>query len=285
MAGATVTKLPHKDDEPEKVLMTPEMATELLDRNKLNRPLKDHHVQRIARAIKAGRWRYNGDTIKIAINDDVLDGQHRLWAIIEAKKPVKTLIVRGIEPDAFSTIDTGRVLRSAADTVALSGTTRHREVISAALKWLVRWQRGTLERYKAPQNLVENYDIEEAYKAHPDITRAVDRAMALRRLTTPSLMAFVYYVAASRDAPLAERMMDTLIDPGAVAVADPFFRLRCYFTADHHKRKEALMTIALAFKAINAAAEGSKIQLLSWKNQGKSAEPFPTLLIKTRAKP
>lgn len=277
MSGAaTVLKMP-RNTEPKKILLTPELATELLERNRMNRPLSDSHVARIAGQIKVGRWRFNGDTIKISDTQDVLDGQHRLWAVIEAKKPVETLIVYGIERDAFATVDTLRKPRSGGDVIALAGTPRYRNVIAGALQWLIRWQKSCLEDFKAPQHRVENADIEHAFANHPAIVRAVERAMALRGLANPSVMAFIYYVMVNRNSDLAERMMATLENPAGVGVNDPFFRFRSYFTADHHRRKEPLMTIALAFKAANAAARGQKLQALSWKSQGKSPEAFPTL--------
>lgn len=261
----------------ERIILTPERAVELLEHNTLNRPLSDTHVHRIVRQILDGKWRFNGDTIKVADTGDVLDGQHRLWAIVEAKKPVETLVVYGIARDAFSTIDTIRRSRSGGDTLALNGATRHRNIIASALQWLLRWQRGVLEEFQSPQNKIENSDIEEAWAAHPMIVNAVERAMKLRSLANPSVLGFVYYVVANRNEELAERMMATLENPAAIPVADPFYKLREYFLADHYKRKEPLYTIALAFKAANAAHHGRQIERLKWVNQGSSAEPFPTL--------
>lgn len=257
--------------------MTPEKATELLEHNTLNRPLNDQHVQRLSRQITSGKWKFNGDTIKVSDDGAVLDGQHRLWAIVESKRAVETIIVRGIERDAFATIDTLRKPRSGADVLALNGATRYRNITASALQWLIRWQRGCLEDFKAPKNRVENSDIEDAYAAHPGMIRAVERAMQCRGIGNPSVIGFLYYALVNRNAEMAERMMATLTDPASVSVSDPFFRLRVYFTAEHHKRKAPVYTIALAFKAMNAARRGGKIQVLCWKNQGKSAEPFPTL--------
>ena len=262
------------------VHLTPEMATELLEQNTLNRPLNQQHVSRISRQITDGKWRFNGDTIKVAKTGDVLDGQHRLWAVIDAQKSVDTVLVRGIEREAFATIDTIRKPRSGADTLALCGATRYRNIASEALKWLLRWQRGFLEDYRAPQNRIENSDVEEAYTNNPQIIRAVERATKLRGLGNPSIIAFLYYILSNRNEVLAERMMVTLEDPSGVGISDPFFRLRTYFTSDHHKRKEPLVTIALAIKAANAAATGQKVQVLNWKNQGQRVEAFPKLNVK-----
>jgi hypothetical protein len=275
------------------VMLTPELAMKLLERNTWNRPLNQQHVQRISRQIADGKWRFNGDTIKLAkggelhqddngvsrlaVEGDVLDGQHRCWAVIDSTTAVETIIVYGIERDAFSTIDTLRKPRNGADVLALNGATRYRSHMSQTLMWLIRWQRGILTEYKAPQHRIENSDIEEAYAAHPAIIHAVERAMGLRGLATASVIAFLFYVFGNRNPELAERMMTTLEDPAGIGINDPFFRLRAYFTADSYRRKDALMTIALAIKAANAAHENKKIQALSWRMQGKSPEPFPTL--------
>ncbi len=222
MSG-TVKVLKLKQPKPKPVPMeivtvTPEVAIDLLERNALNRPLSDQHVARIAGQITAGKWRFNGDTIKIATSEDVLDGQHRLWAVIEAKRPIETIIVRGIDRDAFATIDTLRKPRSLGDTVALAGTLRHRSAVAVALSWLIRWQKGFVVQYREAQNRIENSDIETIFAAHPSITEAVERTMKLRSLCNPGILGFFYYVLASRNAELAERMIHTLSDPAGVGI-------------------------------------------------------------------
>lgn len=280
MSTATVVKIRqplNKADAPKIITLTPEMAAQLLEKNRNNRPLSEQHAARIARQIEDGKWRYNGDTIKISDEDEILDGQHRLWAVIESNTPIQTAIVYGIKPEAFSTIDTLRKLRSGSDTIALAGTTRYRNVIASSLAWLLRWQRGNIVEYRSPENKIENSDIEEAFKNHPDIVRAAERAMALRRLCNVSIMSFFYYALSNRNQALADRMMDTLENPAQVALSDPFFRLRNYFTADHHQKKDPITTIALAIKSANAAHAGKKVSGLTWRSHGKGAEPFPDL--------
>lgn len=261
------------------VTVTPEMATELLERNGHNRPLSEAHVQRIAGQIRAGKWRFNGDTIKIADTMDVLDGQHRLWAVIEARKPIDTILVYGIAKDAFATIDTMRKTRSGSDILSLIGVDRHAKYTAEGLKWLLRWQRKTLTEYRAPKNRIENSDVEEAFHNHPKMVNAVDRVIKIRRIANPSIMSFLYYVFYSQNAELAEQMIYTLENPERIALSDPFFRLRSYFTADHLSHKDPLMTIALTIKAANAAKQGKKIDRLYWRSQGDKPEPFPGLSI------
>lgn len=258
--------------------ITPEDAMAMLEMNSSNRPLNHQHVNRISRQITEGKWRYNGDTIKIAKSNDILDGQHRLWAIIEAKQAVETIVVRGIEADAFATIDTLRKPRSGSDVLALLGAVRQRSTISVALQWLTRWQRKCLESYRAPQNRIENSDIERAYHDNPGIVRAAEAAQRLRGLSNPGILAFFYFVLTNRNPDLAERMISTLENPAGVGINDPFFRLRAYFTSDKkNDRKDPLITIVYMIKAANAAYENKEIKALNWRNQGSFAEPIPAL--------
>lgn len=271
-------KSPHKAKDPKVVTITPEDAMAMLEMNGSNRPLNHTHVNRIARQITDGKWRFNGDTIKIATTNDILDGQHRLWAIIESKQAVETIVVRNIESDAFATIDTLRKPRSGSDVLALLGATRQRSTISVALQGLTRWQRKCLETYRAPQNRIENSDIEQAYHDNPGIVRAAEAAAKLRGLTNPGILAFFYFVLTNRSPDLAERMISTLENPAGVGINDPFFRLRSYFTSEKkYDRKDPLVTIVYMIKAANAAYENKEIKTLNWRNQGSFAEPIPAL--------
>lgn len=259
-----------------RVLLSPEEAMRMLESNHLNRPLNDQHVKRIAGQIITGKWRFNGDTIKISEDGGILDGQHRLWAISEAKIAVETIVVRGIQRDAFATIDTLRKPRNGADVLALNGATSHRQYTSAALQWLARWQRGILETYKAPANRIENADIEGLFEDNPGISRAIERVAHLRGLANPSLMGFFYYILTNRSAELAERLVSTMENPAGVSINDPYYRLRMYFQSDL-KRKDPIVTIALMIKATNAAFHKQEIKGLMWRNQGLNPEKFPKL--------
>ncbi len=257
--------------------ITPEMATEFLERNRDNRPIRQLHVKRIARLISGGRWRLNGDSIKFDTRGDVVDGQHRLWAIFESQMAVDSVVVYGVERDAFATMDTNRLMRNGGDVVALGGSLRHRNIIASALSWLLRYQSGNITKYRFPGNEITNDRIEEAFAAHPEMAGAVERVKGVRRVCNISLIAFFYYVLSNRNHGLAERMVDTLEDPSGIAAFDPFFKLRGYFLADHDKKKDPLMTIALCIKAANAANARRKIDKLYWRVQGRGAEPFPDL--------
>jgi len=260
------------------VVVTPERALALLEHNTINRPLSQPHVARIAQQILDGKWKFNGDTIKIAATGDIVDGQHRLWAIAEAKTPVETVVVYGVERDAFATIDTLSKPRTGGDILALNGLDHNRRQTAAALAWLIRWGRKGAMVPWGIKGRVENSEIEAAYSQHPAMAAAVDRvSRGVRGLCSVGLVGFLYYIIADRNTEIAERMIETLESPAGVPTNDPFFRLRAHMTASLGRQHNPVLIVALAIKAANTAKAGKRTEHLSWKSQGRSPEPFPKL--------
>ncbi|AEK10040.1 hypothetical protein FDH96_gp127 [Mycobacterium phage Rey] len=113
--------------------VSPALAQSWLEGNRNNRPLNTKHVQMLASAIQSGRFQFNGDTIRISKDGTLLDGQHRLNAIIESDATVPMLVVFGLDEDVVSTIDQGRP-RSVVDILRMRGVhmTQHNVAIGAA---------------------------------------------------------------------------------------------------------------------------------------------------------
>src|SRR5690606_33959034 len=106
--------------------------------NRRNRPIRRTWVQTLAGAMERGEWRENGDTLKFAHNGTLLDGQHRLAAIVLSGRPQWMLIARNVPDDAFSTIDRGS-RRTAADALALLGEPRS-AILAATLNLVWRYR-------------------------------------------------------------------------------------------------------------------------------------------------
>lgn len=74
-------------------IITPGFAKQLLELNPTNRPLSDHTVQRYARDMRGGRWQPNGQGIILTADGKLLDGQHRLAAIISSGETIGVIIL------------------------------------------------------------------------------------------------------------------------------------------------------------------------------------------------
>lgn len=109
--------------EIKKELITPKKAKELLDKSRgfSNRKIKVEAVKMLTRDIIDGNWQQdNAETIKITSKGVVIDGQHRLTAIINAKKGVKLWVARGVKESTVDTIDRGSI-RSIRDVLSMHG--------------------------------------------------------------------------------------------------------------------------------------------------------------------
>jgi hypothetical protein len=58
--------------------------------------------------MKGGHFNYSGHTICVSENDILLDGQQRLMASVETKKPFWTILIEDLDEKAMVTIDTGK---------------------------------------------------------------------------------------------------------------------------------------------------------------------------------
>lgn len=103
------------------VKMTPEIAAAYLARHAPNRPLSKPVVKAYADDMTAGHWTYNGQNLIIDRNGYLIDGQHRLSAVIKSGVSVDMGITYGVDRSTFDTIDTGR-RRNGVDLMSMLGS-------------------------------------------------------------------------------------------------------------------------------------------------------------------
>lgn len=173
------------------------MATAYLEHNVSNRPLRGALVRDYVEAMRRGEWLFNGETIKFDLNRRLVDGQHRLKAVERFGKPCTFLVVRGLDPRVFQTIDTGKV-RTGSDIVALKGF-RYSAAIAAAYRHLHKY----LHHRERWNRRVSNTELVQLMDAHAALIErgleAVRSPLANPYLTHAHSM-FAFFVAASIDA-------------------------------------------------------------------------------------
>lgn len=85
--------------------VTPALAAKWLERNTRNRPLRDAVVLKYASDMRDGKWKVTGDAIAFDKNGAVVNGQHRLWAVLESGKTICMLVVFDLDPDVVYVLD------------------------------------------------------------------------------------------------------------------------------------------------------------------------------------
>jgi hypothetical protein len=125
------------------VLVTPETAKNWLDNyNTHNRDLSELRVSQYIADMEGGLWKFNGEPIQFDYNSVLLNGQHRLTAVVRSALSQSFLIVRGLSPESQVTMDQG-TRRTPKDQLATVDI-KVDSSIAAAIRVFMRWQNGRL---------------------------------------------------------------------------------------------------------------------------------------------
>ncbi len=89
------------------IVITPQYANELLSKNVRNRRVRKSHVTRLARDMQSGRWQFNPQPISIGTDGTILDGQHRLSAIVKSGASVRVVLWFDVPLGSREVIDQG----------------------------------------------------------------------------------------------------------------------------------------------------------------------------------
>jgi hypothetical protein len=170
--------------------LTPALAQALLQRNPNNRNLSMARAKVLAASITRGEWAANGESIIVDSNGNLLDGQHRCMAVILANQAINTLLVEGVDPSAFATIDLGKQ-RSAADLLSVAGESYTHD-LSSALTTLDMILNNRARREKL------TFLQRQAFLAqHPELRHSVEVAQH-GNFIARSVAAAVHYLAAQK---------------------------------------------------------------------------------------
>ena len=148
--------------------VTPELAQTWLKINNFNRPRNSEAVARYVRQIKEGRWKMTHQGLAFTKHGFLLDGQHRLWAIIECNVTLPMRVCINEPVENYEVIDCGRN-RSNLDVVRMG--LKDSTISTAHTQTLKSMLAGRLCK---TANRWTNAELTELYREHID---AVDFAV------------------------------------------------------------------------------------------------------------
>lgn len=79
-------------------VISPEEAQAYLNNNAKHRPIKEKKVAEYMSEMRDGKWKLNGKTICFDTTGRLLNGQHRLSAVVRSGVSLTTVVVRGLDP-------------------------------------------------------------------------------------------------------------------------------------------------------------------------------------------
>jgi hypothetical protein len=136
--------------------ITPEEAATLLERvDSRQRRISQRVVDCFAKDMEGGQWRLNHQPIATNSSGELIDGQHRLWAVVQSGRTVQMWVARGFEE--YRTVDNGRLRTSGqvlglpehyvsmARRMLMGCDLSNRRISNAAMEEFISTHKGSLD--------------------------------------------------------------------------------------------------------------------------------------------
>lgn len=267
--------------------ITPAKAKEYLDKSGGNRNISKPVVESYAASMRAGKWLLNGEAITFDIDGVLLNGHHRLHAVILAQVPIKTFVTRGVEHECFTTYDCGRH-RTVGQLIGMQGIKNYNIVASAVslASRLVNGYRvsegsGAKDMRKSNSDMIDFFNHDRDFFV--EIGQIVRSVTSNVRIIEGSIIGgSIYYLVR-----IGGYDLDYIIN---------FFRQLCSLDSSENKsidlfRKRLIqnsasstskmprqLVFALLVKTWNAYVTNRTIKLLWWRSED---EEYPKFILNT----
>lgn len=267
--------------------ISPKRAAELLATGANMRRLRLAWVKRLARAMLAGRWELNGETIKIDTDGRLIDGQHRLSACVMAKKALRTAVMYGSPPGA-TYVDIGGV-RSAGQLIEARGH-RRASVLAAASRVLWFYDGPGVTQQVNGHLAPDRGELADLVDDNPGLARSAQICRGAEHIVPPSLITFVHFVATREsggDSDMPDLFVEGVATGEKMQVGDAPYTLRermMFLRAKWGRGFKAakLDTLYMIVRSWNAFAKGEELRSLRMptklREDGWSDDLFPRIV-------
>lgn len=253
------------------VTMTPEWAANILQTQNINnRRLRPQVVAHYAEAIRAGQWKLTQQGIAISAEGVLLDGQHRLAAIVAAEQSVEIALATDCDPSIFAVIDTGSA-RLASDLLQMNGYS-NATAVAAGLKSYILYRQYPDILWSGIHRPSHTDILSLSKSRQNDIAFASDLCASayyeFRKLRKSGIVAFVL-LAIDNNIPretIAE-FIASLSSGAGLSDYSPILRLRAALVNDvirnkrKHAHQETQLFLASLIKAFNYDKDNVQMKL------------------------
>lgn len=265
-------------------VVTPELAAEWLSTNLNNRDLRKERVTRLAGILVRGEWECSQDGIGFDTNGKLLNGQHRLVAILISGVSAEFIVVRGMRAESMEIMDTG-LSRNVGDSLKRRGIANH-YVVGAALGWHYRFnyiETTGKPHYGASGNRPTPKQLLSILDNHPGLLELKNPVVRMKKELPVRTGMFIalWYRLRQIDAEDADVFVERLASGANMDEDDPILVLRNQLHISLNRgngvhRMEDWREAALIIKGWNAYRDGRTVDRLAYKYGGIQRELFPT---------
>jgi len=243
--------------------ISPDLAKKLIANNSINRPVNRKHADRIAKDMASGRWQLNGEAIVISRSGKVLDGQHRLLAVIKSGVTIRVFVVTGVEDDAMSSLG-GAQRRSAGNVLAMHGYS-NANALSGVTRQFALLEAG-LPGAKLPISPMEEMELIAKHPAIEKATRWISSNPVIRRSAVGAAYAYLLVKCANcgADPGPVDDFFEQLKSGVGMSASSPVYALRGRLERlAHGNCNDNRELIGLVFKAWSLHKRGVKVSRLT----------------------
>jgi hypothetical protein len=254
--------------------ITPAAAAALLGLNQGNRAIRRARVEQSAREMADGRWQTTYEAIAVTTDGRLLNGQHRLLAIVRSGVTVPMAIARDVDPEMYRVIDSGLV-RQAADRLGVKGA-RTKAAIARMYDAYLRVMGGAgwnVIRDLSDAQVIDvvEYIGTEAITNAAEVSRRIYAATGAPESATGAAYLLIRGLAGADD------FWRGLEDGAGLDAHDPRLVLRNHLNRsrlEKGRRRDTHGVLALLLKGWRAYAKGDRVQIYRWAS---ATEPFPAV--------
>lgn len=262
----------------EKVFVTPEMAKGFLSTNQQNRRISEVVLGRYVNDIKNGRWVENtGEAIKISKTGKLLDGQHRLMAIVKSNTSIWLHVIYNLDDAIFDVIDTGKS-RNASDCFRISGI-KNCDQIPSIISFFNSLEKGYRNHAKK-NNSATNHELLIQYENDPEFWQKVFKQTSIwyggfSQVLQPSFIGGFYCHFAKLNEEKAFEFIDQLSMGTNIHPIVNQLRKKLIQDRLSPRKMPISLKIALTIRAWNYFVTNSPIRQLKYNTV---QDEFPTAL-------
>lgn len=269
--------------------ITPAMAEAYLAKNvDNNRSVREVKVQRYSEAMTDGHWLATSSTIKFDRDGHLIDGQHRLMAIVRANRTVRMAVARNESPASIHVIDTNTP-RNGGDSLVFAGLSPRGKAtqVAGTANALNGWQNGLYTNAMSALGYGDRMSNDEMVvfvREHQAIIlEALDVADRVHRMVplNKSGIALAYIVLKNVDEEAAKEFFMRLAEGILHGTTDPLLTLTRKVNADRltptGRQSITGTTLYLIIRTWNAWREGETLGKYQYgsKKGGWTAIPRP----------
>jgi len=161
------------------VLITPEVSERLLERNIANRKVSGGNINVLASEMEKGKWMFNGEAVVFDYDGKLRNGQHRLNAIIKSGEAQQMLIITGVLPESFATMDIGSK-RTGGDILSIKDV-ENPSSVSALCKFIYSFKNGVFTKDPNADRSLSNTEIYDYYKTLTNVSDSIEFGTRLNK--------------------------------------------------------------------------------------------------------